>query len=313
MRRDPLVSKKRRRMAAAVLAVSLLPVGACSTTSEPTRTGTAGSEMAQPFSVFLGDALGVVDYAQLKLLNQCLADAGYPQNSRVMGPAPRNPFHHLIVTDETFGPASESDAEQHGFGHDQAPVPPAVASFDPNYDKISERCSENSWKKLPTNAKKVYYSYFDLGNALSRPFLLTVFERIGKPGWRSFLSCLADKGYHTSKEEDFFRIPDPGLFGVPIGDPVADPAEGWKPKGTPGTVEVGPATPAKRYVPSAQESDFAVVWFTCARDTGIAKREMELAMEVQRELVAKNETKLTELNPQVQEIARQAAALIGQQ
>jgi hypothetical protein len=315
MRRDPLVSRKCRRVALAALAVLLLPVGACSKNAEsgagPAGTGTAGQKLAQPFSVFLGDALGVVDYAQLKVLNQCLADAGYPQNMRIMGSAPRNPFPQLIVTDETFGPASEQAAREHGFGHEQAAIPPAVASFDPNYDQVSEQCSKNSWKKLPASAEKVYYSYFDLGNSLSEPFLLTVFQRIGKPGWTSLLSCLADKGYHTSKEEDFFRIPDPGLFGVPIGDPVADPAEDWKPKGVPGTVEVGPATPAKRYVPSARESDLAVSWFTCTRDTGIAKQESEVAMQVQRELVAKNDTRLTDLNPQVQEIARQAAALIG--
>ncbi|WP_433298169.1 hypothetical protein ACQP2F_42720 [Actinoplanes sp. CA-030573] len=313
MRTHPVSGGTGRRVALAALAVLLLPLAACSKTPAGATPGAAGQKNAQPFSAFLGDALGVVDYAQLKALGQCMADAGYPQNLRVMGPAPRNPFPQLVLTDATFGPPTEQVAKEHGFGQDEAPVPPAIASFDPNYDHASDQCTSNAWKKLPPNAEKVYYSYFDLGNALSRPFLMTVYQRVGQPKWKTLLTCLAGKGYHTSQEDSFFRVPDPGLFGVPLGDSAPDPAETWKPKEVPGTVEVGPATPAKRYVPSGRESDFAVAWFTCERDTGIAKLQMDTAMQVQQELVAKNEAKLTELNPQIQAIAKQAAALIGQQ
>ncbi|MEU7904933.1 hypothetical protein [Actinoplanes sp. NPDC049118] len=305
--------KKKWCAVVAAAALTLGPLAACSDQGVgATPADAAGQQVEQPFAIFRGASLGAVDYAQLKVLNQCLADKGYPQNLQVMLAAPRNPFPQLIVTEKTFGPASEEEARRDGFGQDEPAIPPSVVSFDPNYDRASEQCSEDAWKKLSANAKKVYYSYFDLGNSLSMPFHLTVNERMGRARWTKLLSCLADKGYRTNDEDAFYRFPDPGLFGVPIGAGAEDPAASWTPKGVPGTVEVGPATPARKYRPSAQESDLAVAWFRCRRDTGIAKDQMDLVMQVQRGLVAKNESELTELNPQIEQIAKQAATLIGQ-
>ncbi|GLY07731.1 hypothetical protein Acsp01_81100 [Actinoplanes sp. NBRC 101535] len=290
-----------------------MPLAGCSATGDtsPSAGGTAPA-IEQPFAIFHGDSLGVVDYAQLKVQNQCLADNGYPQNLRVMSAGPRNPFPQLVVTASTFGPASEDEARAHGFGQDEPAVPPSVVSFDANYDRASDRCFTEAWKRLSDTAEKVYYSYFDLGNALSMPFHLTVNERVGRANWDTLLSCLSADGYTTTKKDDFYRYPDPGLFGVPLGL-TAGAEEEWEPKGVAGTVEVGPATPARRYQPTERETDFALSWFRCRRDTGIAEKQTTAVVDVQKELVAKNEDRLTALNPQVEELAKQAAALIGGQ
>ncbi|MCU7724315.1 hypothetical protein ODJ79_11365 [Actinoplanes sp. KI2] len=312
MRRRHDVKTKKLR-AVAVAALALLPLAGCADNAAQASSSAVGDKkIEQPFSIFLGDAIGVVDYAQLKVLNQCLADKGYPQNLRVMASGPRNPFPQLIVTEATFGPASEDDAKRRGFGQDEPATPPAVVSSDPTYDRVSDQCAEDAWKKLSPNAKEVYYSYFDLGNALGMPFLLTVNQRMGQARWDQLLSCLAGKGYQTTKKADFYRYPDPGLFGVPLGSDTPDPAASWVPKHVPGTVEVGPAVPARSYTPAPREADFALAWYRCRRDTGIDKEQMATVMQVEGELVKKNETALSELNPQVEQVAKQAAALIGQ-
>jgi hypothetical protein len=54
-----------------------------------------------------------------------------------------------------------------------------------------------------------------------------------------------------------------------------------------------------------------VAWLDCRRETGLADRQLAIAVEVQRELVTRHEIAFLELNPQVERLARRAADLIG--
>ncbi|MEV0004582.1 hypothetical protein AB0H28_20190 [Micromonospora sp. NPDC050980] len=290
---------------------ALLPVGACSSATADLPADLAAAKSDQPFSLFLGEELGQIDYAQLKVRNKCLAKAGYPQNLNTMLEQPRNPFRHLLITARSFGPTSAEEAKRVGFGRDSLSAPPSVISFDPSYDKAYDRCTDIAWKELSDDAKKVYYGYFDLGNNLSQPLSPTVNERMGDTAWRKLLSCLGDKGHRPQNEQEFLQNPNPGFFGVPVGVDANEGRDRWKPKQVPGTIEVGPAVPAAPYHAGPAESALALAWFECRRATGIDKKQLETAVQVQRELVAKYESSFIELNPQVTRLAKQAAQLIG--
>ncbi len=306
--------KVRRRTSAGWL-VALITISsfatACSSSADDPPADMSAASSDHPFSLFLGEEIGQIDYAQLKVRNKCLAKAGYPQNLNVMLGQPRNPFRHLIITARTFGPTSVEEAKRVGFGRDSLSAPPSVVSFDPNYDRAYDSCTDDAWKALSDDAKNVYYGYFDLGNKLSQPLSRTINERMGVSAWQKLLSCLDDKGHRPRSEQEFLQTPNPGLFGVPVGVDAAEGLDRWQPKQVPGTVEVGPAVPATQYQAGPVESALAVAWFECRQQTGIDKLQLQTAVEVQRELVDKYESSFLELNPQVTRIAKQAAELIG--
>ena len=74
---------------------------------------------------------------------------------------------------------------------------------------------------------------------------------------------------------------------------------------------MGPAAPARRYHASAEEGALAVAWLRCRQQTGMAERQMAVAVQVQTELLDKYEATFDELNPQIQKYAKRAATLIG--
>ncbi len=87
-----------------VLAGSLVLTAGC--TSEPgdvSDAPTIPSDPAeQPYDLFLGEQLGIVDYAQRKVRNQCLAEAGYRQNLEVM--AARTYREYFALGNKLEGP-----------------------------------------------------------------------------------------------------------------------------------------------------------------------------------------------------------------
>ncbi|HYN97074.1 MAG TPA: hypothetical protein VES42_24815 [Pilimelia sp.] len=301
----------RRLGIVALLAASLvMGVGACRE-SEETDRSVAIPDEKHPYSVFLGEELGLVDYAFLKVRNRCLADNGFPQNLRIMLDRPGNPFAHFIVSARTLGPTSETEARRIGFGYDQPAKPAAVVSFDPNYDKALERCSERAWGRLGEDAEQVYESYFDLGNKLGEPLWGMIDDRMDRAMPGKLMACLTGKGYRIPQREKFLRRPNPREIGVRIGMPDGGPAARWVPPRIPGTVQVGPPGTARRYQAPPAEGALAVAWLQCRESTGFTAHQLAVAAEVQRELVGKYEDVLAELNPRVQRVAREATALIG--
>lgn len=298
----------------ALVAVALLT--GC-TLAKPKTAGAAAPAPAaaadpdHPLALFLGQDLGLIDYAQLRLRNQCLAKAGYPQNLDVMQGAPRVDFDNLIITPRTFGPTTEQEARRIGFGLDQPAEPPAVVAHDTNYDKAMDDCSKKAWQQLGVGAQQTYLAYFDLGNKLSGALIPTITSRLDPQLPAKMLSCMQGKGYHADDQQAFLRTPRPQLFGVRFGDPDPGPGATWEPDRTKGGVQVGPGALARQYHASPEEGALAVAWLQCRQQTGLAEQQMIVAVQVQEELVAKYETTFDELNPQIRMIAKQASALIG--
>jgi hypothetical protein len=300
-----MVGRSAARTALAIVVV-LTSLAACS--GDDPRPPIVIDEK-QPFALFLGEALGVIDYAQLKMTNQCLAEDGYRHNLETMVSGPRNPFDNLIVTARTFGPTAEAEARRLGFGMDLPAAPPAVVSSDATYDRVLERCSTRGWKRLGDAAHRTYIAYFELGNDLSRPLMRSIDARLDPRATGGMLACVKDKGYRISDEAAFRRTPSPRLIGATIHPP--ETGDDWQPRRIPGTVEVGPPTPARRYEASPAEGAMAVDWLRCRRTSGLADNQLAVAVEIQRELVIRHETQFVELNPEIEQVARTAAAVTG--
>jgi hypothetical protein len=262
------------------------------------------------FDLLRGAELGLVDFAQQKIRNRCLADAGYPQNLTLMPDHPANPFAGAVPTARTFGPTSEDEARRLGFGADAPAQPARIVSFDPRYDRNLQRCATAAWDRLGTGAAQVYDNYFDLANSLTGPFSREVGRRIPADLPEKSFDCLAGKGFQPPDRQAFLAEPNPRKqFTIAFGGLDGGP-DTWEPARTPGTVQVGPPVPAKRYVPTPAESALAVAWFQCGRETRRVELFLAAADQVQRELVDTHEAQLAELNPKVEALARRAARFI---
>lgn len=296
----------------ATVALAGCDVGGSKLASGPrTAQSPSGADQDHPLALFRGQDLGLIDYAQLKVRNECLAKAGYPQNLDAMQGGPRVVFENLIVTPRTFGPTTEQEARRIGFGIDQPAEPASIVSYDPNYNSAMDDCTKNAWQQLGTGAQQTYNAYFDLGNKLAGALMPTITSRLDPQLPAKMLSCMQGKGYHPDDDQAFLKTPNPKLFGVHFGDPDPGPGATWQPNKGSLAVQVGPAAPARQYHASAEEGALAVAWLRCRQATGLADQQMSVAVAVQKELVAKYETTFDELNPKIQTVAKKAAALIG--
>jgi len=294
--------------AAAVVAFS----AGCSATPAPGTPGSpATGPTGSPYDVLLGDKVGLIDYAEQRLRNACMTAAGYPQNQQAaLGSKPGSLFGDLAITAATFGSATEDDARRLGFGADDPGEPARIISFDPNYDTALDRCERAAYDKVGAAAQKTLTSYNDLLNQLMA-YRGQVTDQLPKDNPAKTLTCMDGKGFHIPDRDAFLAHPGPDLYGVQGG--VLDPAPEttWEPRHVPGTVQVGPAIPARKYHPSSQESALAVAWYQCGNETGRVPQEITIARALQQQYVDKYQTQIEELNPKIEALARSAATLAG--
>lgn len=264
---------------------------------------------SQPFDILLGGEYNTVEQAHQQIRNRCLADAGYPQNLELFGLwRPPDPFEGLKVSARSYGPTSEDEARRLGFGMDSAGEPARIVSFDSGYDANLERCSTEAWVELGPQAQETMANYMDLFNLLG-PYRLEVELPEDLPA--KLYDCMVGKGYQTDREA-FLSMPSYRNYDVQLGSLEHGKEEAWQPKNEPGTVQVGPPIPPRRYKPTAAEVDLAVAWFQCDQQVGWVQAQMAAAFAVQQRYVDRYEAQITELNAQLAALARTAAALASQ-
>jgi hypothetical protein len=101
------------------------------------------------------------------------------------------------------------------------------------------------------------------------------------------------------------------MFGVAFGELDPSPADNWRPAKKTGTVQVGPAVPARKYHPTAEESKLAVAWFQCSQQTRRVELELQAAYAAQQRYLDRFEGTVTELNARVEDAARKASTAAG--
>lgn len=300
--------------AAACLLLGVLLTG-CSADDSADQPPAETLEAPRSFGIFLGDELGLIDFAVRRLRNECLADAGYPQDLELMEDTPSRPFRNLVVTEDYFGPDTEEEARAKGFGHDVPAQPGRVVSGDHHYHMHLEHCEDEAYAALGPDSRRIVEAYQELGTDLSAKFSAALVNKIEErmpDASERLLNCLEEAGYTPTDEETFLEEPDPRLLGVEFGgleqdDPAAAQSS---PEEAEGTVQVTPSVPAMEYVPTPEESELAVVWYGCRAEIGLTDALKAAAGEAQAEIVAEYEDAFRELNPSIQELGRVAAEVI---
>ncbi|SDT74794.1 hypothetical protein [Actinoplanes derwentensis] len=269
------------------------------------------SGQALTFDLFLGDKMDFVDYAVRAMTAKCMSGAGFPQLQQA-GNKQYNGFSAMLIIDRAKfrGFANEEEARTVGFGQGQDAEPAPVVSSDPSFDKALKECDQKSDAALSKDSRAVLDAYGDLGNQLSGG--LAVWIRKSVPAaMETQLDCLGKSGFTVKDRALYLRQPyNVQQFGVPAGKLDGTPYD-WAPTKKRGTVEVGPAKPALKYLPSGKESELAVAWFRCDQESGRVEKLLEGAHQVEAEVVATNQDKLAELNPKIEAIAKKAAQLVG--
>jgi hypothetical protein len=303
-----------------VLMMFAVAVAGCTATEpegsspEPTELHAGGATEAlptQPYDTLRGEELGLIDFAQRRLRDQCLADAGYPQNLEASADSqPGDAFEGLRFTVRDFGPTSEDEARRLGFGADFPGEPARIAGYDPSYGVNLERCDDQAWERFGDDAEEVYAAYLDLFNLLA-PYRAELEHEVPEDLPSRMYDCLVDHDYRTDRES-FLAEPSYTQFDVPLGTVEHGPEEAWEPDPNSATVQVGPAIPARRYIPTPEESALAVAWYQCLEETGRVAAFFDAAVRVQQRYVDRYETQITELNDRLEPIVRAAAELVGE-
>jgi hypothetical protein len=264
---------------------------------------------AQPFDLFRRADLAVIEKADLKLFNDCLADGGYPQE-RAIGNDPGPVVPGLLQP--AINPRTEAEARRHGFGTPLPSQPAAIVRKDPAFFEAATKCEKSAREALgsPREVGSLRDRYAALGNSLvqdrtkkTQATMVAFSKRL--------TACLAGHGYRLHDGEEFSTRGDLSQFGIVPGSHVAaQPVEVRRPEGLPAEVEVQPAVPARAYQPSKAEVAFAVAFVRCGRTTGLFAALDRAEPVMQKEIVERHVAEFSGLNPQIEALAAKAAEVL---
>jgi hypothetical protein len=260
--------------------------------------------------VVLGaEEVNLIEFAANKLRAECMTERGYPQLEETGVRKTQPPFSDLDSSIPRFATVSEEEARVSGFGENQRAEYPHVVSYDRSFDEAFETCSTAASETIGRNAaetkSRVYQLYNDIvADRQAAQSSAKEERRIGGIRER-FLDCLDSAGFRGRGRRDL----DAYNIGRPVG--TLEGAEPAIPKRIPGTVIVIPAIPARRYVPTPEESRLAVAAVRCSRRTGLGDRLGEQRARLLRNALQKHETEIAELRPQIAQLGKAAAAVVA--
>ncbi|MET8977476.1 hypothetical protein ABZX85_17835 [Streptomyces sp. NPDC004539] len=261
--------------------------------------------------IFQSDAIDLIEYVRNRLTADCMDEQGYPQLKRTRLSTRTKPFTDMDVRPPLFTTRTDEQAALYGFGENRAPESANVLSHDRGFDRRLDTCQDAAGRRLGPEFDKVQNQSYQLYNDVAdeRDALLKTPEEtaVTAAALRPMLACVENTGFRqrTSGARDL------DAFG--IGRPTGryEGAEPPDPRAVPGTVEILPAVPERRYVPTAEESRLAVAAARCARETGFGEKITAQRVRVLRVVVAGHAAEVGELRPQVEEMAKTAAKLEG--
>ncbi|WP_432985509.1 hypothetical protein [Dactylosporangium sp. CA-233914] len=153
--------------------------------------------------------------------------------------------------------------------------------------------------------------YLDLANTIMAD-VRRDYEQRANPHLKqlriAMTDCLQRAGYRPADRDAFIASPEPKRLGVAFGAHEGV-AESWAPAPGKATVQIGPAVPARRYVPTPAESDLALAWQRCTVESGLSTTLQPMVRDAQMAAVLKHEDQLAEYATRTAEAARRLAAI----
>ncbi|GBP99581.1 hypothetical protein SSP531S_09760 [Streptomyces spongiicola] len=261
--------------------------------------------------IFRAGDIDLIEHVRNRLTGDCMDRQGYPQLKRTGLSRQSRPFADMDVRPPLFATRTDEQAKLLGFGEHRRPEAASVLSYDRGFDKQFERCRHAAGRRLGPEFSEIqnqsYRLYNDVADERDALLKSPAEAAVTAAALRPLLACVEAGGFRRhipgARTLDSFGI------GVPTGrHEGTGPAE---PKRVPGTVEVLPAVPERRYVPTAEESRLAVASARCARQTGFGEKTAAQRARVIRKVVAAHESEIARLRPRVAELANSATKLAG--
>ncbi|CRK60013.1 hypothetical protein [Alloactinosynnema sp. L-07] len=284
-----------------VLAVLGSAVTACSTAPEAQLPAMPPGS-TRPFDLFRGDHIALINDAQIKLQSECMVGKGYSQFAQLVNVRTDGEFG---FNEDPFAPRTEEQAQRYGLGKPRPASPPRVSGKgDGAYNASIDHCEETAWKAVVDTG--VFSQYYQLGNSLTSEFSGKL-DQVGVDFKQPVLDCLRGKGY-VGTGADLGSVES---FGVKVGSLVgASSVPETRPESADGLI-VEPSKPAQEYVPTAEETKFAVTLVRCRTETGMFAKVDEVANNAQQKIVEDHAVEFAELNPKMDIAAKEAAKVLG--
>ncbi|GFH34488.1 hypothetical protein [Streptomyces pacificus] len=301
--------RRTRTALCGLAAAAVLTACAAGAAEAPDLTAVRADEVAD--EIFRAGDIDLIEYVRNRLTGDCMDRRGYPQLKRTGLSRRSRPFTDMNVRQPLFATRTDEQAMLLGFGEHRRPEAASVLSYDRDFDKQFERCRHAAVRRLGTEFSEIQNQSYRLYNVIAdeRDALLETPEEaaVAAAALRPLLACVEAKGFRQrtpgAQTLDSFGI------GLPMGrHEGAEPAE---PKRVPGTVEVLPAVPERRYVPTADESRLAVASARCARQTGFGERTAAQRARIMKKAVAAHGSEIAALRPRVEKLVKAATKLAG--
>lgn len=316
----------------APIIVTALTLGGCGAgAGNEGRSQTASNQVANqvpvptespdpndPYNAFLSDDLLAINSAKIELEYKCYAASGYPQFLDVLPAQKSEAFRSLALTPDfkstfaSFGELpwfpDEAYARAVGFGHSMAARDTYVFVKDSSFRQTSEDCEKKALSAM-AGSSELIQAYTALGNTLADAISAAVKQN--KPPLTQVVFACMSKGQYPVDENGPNKQPIWNVdFGVPYGSP---PPQHWPNLTKGGPVQIVPASPEQRYVPTSQESEAAAAMYQCSLASG-AHDSWEKAMtDAKNKALVQNESTLGELSPKIHALAKSAALSVQSQ
>jgi hypothetical protein len=287
----------------------------------------------QPVDLLLSRVLGSIETSRVLYVHKCMAAYGFPQllelDAMIGGPK-SDPNNFWRVETGLFGPDTEAQARQFGFlgasyWDHQGEEGIGVVSSDPDYDTAAEVCYQEFSEALPQEGP--FQTYSDLQFEIIQEIFVAMRESLevdASAVFDEWLGCIETAGFTPQGIQLTFGVGGIGVeeagapevtiggssalaqyFGVQAGDweGAREPDNSPLPEGT---TEIRQGGSLGVYVPTEAEVELALADVACKQQTRFWERLYPILMDIQRRVMADFEDQLTELNPQIEELAQRA-------
>ncbi|ETA66556.1 hypothetical protein AmyhaDRAFT_0316 [Haloechinothrix halophila YIM 93223] len=291
-----------------VICVAAVSATGCSGENGATDLPPMPQGATEPFDLYLQRESDLIVEVMHVLTDRCLADAGF---SARRDSVDESELENGPLMGKPLQPRTVERARKYGFGMPLKPrqgEPRKVVDDDPARSRAYDECMAKAKERLggAEGFEEVVGQYGNLRNTLTHEMNDEADEILSKFASK-LTECLREKGYERADGGDLDAEEGPRQFGISTGSytrgEAGEHAEaGDGAAGLPEQVA---------YVPTTEESDFAVTFVRCGQRTGVFAEVDERWEGMQQAIIEDHAAEFAELNPKIKVLAKKAAGLVG--